>query len=87
MTPMSTHRSKPLAHLAAGERAKILRIEGGYGIRKKLTDMGIMPGKEILVHHGSGMGPRVVVVEETKVMLGRGVLHRIIVRPLDSADS
>lgn len=73
----------PLSHLRAGERARITRIEGGYGIRKKLTDMGVIPGKEIRVHHGAGMGPRVVVVEETKIMLGRGVLHRIMVDPID----
>jgi ferrous iron transport protein A len=78
-----TTSSMPLSHLAAGERARIIRIEGGYGIRKKLTDMGVLPGKEIRVHHGGGMGPRVVVVEETKIMLGRGVLHRIMVDPLD----
>ena len=69
--------SRPLSTLREGERAVVVRIEGGAGVRKKLADMGILPGKEIGVTHGRGHGPRVVIVDQTKVMLGRGLLFKI----------
>jgi Fe2+ transport system protein FeoA len=72
--------SRPLSTLRAGEVAVVIRIEGGEGVRKKLADMGILPGKEIGVTHGRGHGPRVVIVDQTKVMLGRGLLFKIQVR-------
>jgi ferrous iron transport protein A len=70
---------RPLSTLREGERAVVVRVEGGEGVRKKLADMGILPGKEIGVTHGRGHGPRVVIVDETKVMLGRGMLFKILV--------
>jgi Fe2+ transport system protein FeoA len=70
---------RPLSTLREGERAVVARVEGGEGVRKKLADMGILPGKEISITHGRGHGPRVVIVDETKVMLGRGMLFKILV--------
>ena len=70
---------RPLSTLREGERAVVVRIEGGEGVRKKLADMGILPGKVIGVTHGRGHGPRVVIVDQTKVMLGRGMLFKILV--------
>jgi ferrous iron transport protein A len=67
----------PLSVLRKGETAVVVRIEGGTGVRKKLADMGILPGKTIGVTHGRGYGPRVVIVDQTKVMLGRGLLFKI----------
>ena len=70
---------RPLSILREGERAVVVRIDGGEGVRKKLADMGILPGKVIGVTHGRGHGPRVVIVDQTKVMLGRGMLFKILV--------
>jgi ferrous iron transport protein A len=71
--------SRPLSTLMEGERARVVRVDGGEGVRKKLADMGILPGKVIGVTHGRGHGPRVVIVDQTKVMLGRGMLFKILV--------
>lgn len=70
---------RPLSMLNAGERGVVCRIEGGLGVRKKMADLGIIPGKTIGIAHGRGQGPRVVIVDETRVMLGWGLLHKILV--------
>ena len=75
----SNQLSRPLSTLMEGERARVVRIDGGESVRKKLADMGILPGKVIGVTHGRGHGPRVVIVDQTKVMLGRGMLFKILV--------
>jgi ferrous iron transport protein A len=71
--------------LNTGERGVVHRIEGGSGVRKKLAGLGIIPGKSIGIAHGRGHGPRVVIVDETKVMLGRGLLHKILVSQNENA--
>jgi ferrous iron transport protein A len=69
-----------LSTLREGERAVVVRVEGGYGVRRKLADMGILPGKVIGVNHGRGNGPRVVIVDQTKLILGKGLLFKIMVK-------
>jgi len=69
----------PLLMLSEGEEATVAYVDGGLGIRKKLTNMGIIPGKKIRIFKGAGPGPRVVIVDETKIMIGHGMLHRIFV--------
>ena len=69
----------PLFMLSEGKTARIAYIHGGHGIRKRLADIGIIPGKNIGIAHGTGHGPCIVKVNETKIMLSRGMLHKILV--------
>jgi len=69
----------PLSMLPRGKPARVVRIEGGHLLRRRLADIGIIPGKVIEVAHGWGGGPRVVIVDGAKIVLGRGMLHKIIV--------
>ena len=82
-TPHNMNRNTcsllPLFMLSEGETARVVCINGGYGVRKRLADIGIIPGKTIRIAHGTGHGPRVVMVDETKVMVGWGMLHKILV--------
>lgn len=73
-------RVVPLSVLPSGQRATVVSIEGGLGFRRKMIDMGIRPGKKITMVHGWGRGPRVVMVDDVKIMLGHGMLQRILVR-------
>jgi len=65
--------------LAPGKKARVAYIDGGRGIRQKLANIGIIPGKNIKIIHGGGGGPCVIKVDETNVMVGRGMLHKIYV--------
>lgn len=69
----------PLSMLPRGKSARVVRIEGGHLVRRRLADIGIIPGKFIEVAHGWGRGPRVVIVDGAKIVLGRGMLHKVIV--------
>jgi len=73
------HHLIPLVLLSRGETARIARIHGGQGVRKRLFDIGIAPGKKIEIAHGWGKGPLVVMVDETRIMLGRGMANKIYV--------
>jgi Fe2+ transport system protein FeoA len=68
-----------LSQLASGQKAKIVQINGGYGFRNRLIDMGLCPGREISVEQNTLRGPIVIKILNSKIMLGRGMADKIIV--------
>jgi Fe2+ transport system protein FeoA len=43
--------------------------------------MGLRPGAEVRVVNNRGAGPFVVAVEGTRIVLGRGMAHKVYVVP------
>ncbi|MDI6855804.1 MAG: FeoA family protein [Candidatus Thermoplasmatota archaeon] len=63
------------------QRAKILRLEGGYGAQRKLRTLGIREGKlvKLVTRHPIG-GPLVIEIDERAIItIGRGMASKIIV--------
>lgn len=72
----------PLSIAKSGEQVVCVRVEGGPGLERHMAAMGILAGAEMTVVSGGGSpGPIVVKVRTTKYMLGRGMAHRVFVRP------
>ena len=55
-------------------------MHGGHGLKHRLAEMGLSVGTELLLVRSEG-GPVVVEVRSTRLMLGRGMAHRIMVEP------
>lgn len=72
-----------LAQLDSGESARVVGIDGGWGLRRHLEQLGIHPGDVISVAGtGAFHGPILIEVHGSRVALGRGVAYRIRVEPL-----
>ena len=69
----------PLAFARPGEEVVIDRIMGGYGIQRRLSEMGLLPGERIRVI-SSDSGPVVVEVKGVRVGIGFGMAKKIMVR-------
>ena len=66
--------------LEEGKTAKIVEIQGGYGMQNQLRSIGILEGKDIaVVTHHPFQGPIVVKVDRKMISLGRGLACRIMV--------
>ncbi len=63
-----------------GETVKLADINAGQGLKSQLTAMGLVPDVEITVINNSHPGPFVISVKDSKMMLGRGMAHKIVVR-------
>lgn len=72
VNPLSIHRS--------GDTVYVSEIYGGKGARKKLFDLGIIPGVQIEVVQGTRGFPYILRVGGTRVMLGWGMVQKILVQ-------
>jgi ferrous iron transport protein A len=67
----------PLALIPEGAKAILRRIQGGRGLRGRLSALGLIPGAEVMVLRNGRGGPFVVAVNETRICIGRGMAMRI----------
>lgn len=71
----------PLSSLPAGSRARVVDVVGGYGLRRKLFEMGITPNTVVEVLANS-RGPILIRVRGAVIAIGRGMAHKILVEPI-----
>ena len=70
----------PLDSLPVGRQATIEAIEGGRGLVSRLATLGFIPGQRVDMVQNFGVGPLIVVIQNTRVALGRGEARKILVR-------
>jgi len=76
---MGNKQLKPLSRVRAGETVKLASINAGQGLNSRLASMGLVPNVEITVVSNGHPGPFVISVKDSKMMLGKGIVHKIMV--------
>ncbi|MBA7714604.1 hypothetical protein ES703_123630 [subsurface metagenome] len=76
---MADKQLRPLSVVKEGETVKLAAINAGQGLKSRLTTMGLLPNVEITVINNSHPGPFVISVKNSRMMLGRGMAHKIMV--------
>jgi ferrous iron transport protein A len=80
MTAARTERGAfPLTLAGEGERVCIATLGGGRGFLFKMTEMGLPVGSELTVVQRDGGGSIVVARNDTRIALGAGMAHRVMV--------
>jgi ferrous iron transport protein A len=70
-----------LTDLTEGEKSVMVKAVGGFGLVRRLAEMGLTPGVEIkLLRKGSFGGPVEIEVRGVALALGRGVASRVLVK-------
>ncbi|MBU0477055.1 ferrous iron transport protein A [bacterium] len=69
----------PLNMVSPGRKVKLVAVRGGQGIRRRLNDMGLSIGVEFRIIHSHFFGPCIIAVDDTRLILGRGMSHKILV--------
>ena len=72
----------PLTMATPGEWLRLVKITAGNGLRHRLTEMGLIPGVEFQVVQSEG-GPLVLAVHDSRLAVGRGTAHKIMVKILE----
>lgn len=69
-----------LVHLKRRQSGRVIQIMGGYGMTRRLSALGIRPGKRLTKVSAMFMrGPVTVRVGGTEIALGFGMASRIVV--------
>ncbi len=76
---MEDRQTRPLSTVKAGETVKLAGIKAGRGLNSRLASMGLVPDVEITVVRNRHPGPFVISVKDSKMILGRGIAHKIMV--------
>jgi len=72
----------PLTMVSPGEMVRIETLNSGRGMVRRLTDMGLNVGTEIQVINKGNPGPFLIAVRGTRLGIGHGVAHKIMVKPV-----
>ena len=84
---MENKQTRPLSAVPAGKTVKLAGVEAGRGLNSRLASMGLVPNVEITVVSNSHPGPFVISVKDSRMMLGRAVAHKIMVRSCDHEEN
>ncbi len=70
----------PLTQLRRGQSGRVIQIMGGFGMTRRLSAIGIRPGKKVTKVSAMFMrGPVTVRIGGTEIAIGFGMASRIIV--------
>ena len=71
----------PLSLIDSGHKVRLHMVCAGRGLTARLASMGLVPGAEVEVISKSAKGPLVVSVGNTRLVLGRGMVCKLLVSP------
>jgi len=67
----------PLTIIQIGRRVKLLSIEAGESVAGRLSALGLIPGAEVEILSNTAHGPIILLLGESRIMLGRGMAQKI----------
>jgi ferrous iron transport protein A len=69
----------PLAMVSPGEVATVVGVRAGWGLTRRLADMGLVPGTTLRVTNSQMPGPIIIELRGSKLVLGYGIAQKIMV--------
>lgn len=70
----------PLSMVSPGELVQVATVRVGWGLQRRLADMGLTPGVKVRVINSQRPGPVVIEIRGSRLALGQGVAHKIMVK-------
>jgi DtxR family Mn-dependent transcriptional regulator len=72
--------SMPLTMASVGQEVRLSAVTGSRELQHRLAEMGLTPGATFKVVNKGNPGPFIVSVKGSKLMLGRGTVHRVMIK-------
>ena len=77
----SHRRIDSLCNCENGKEVVVLRVHAGFMAKKRLANLGIIPGVKIIKKRSALFrGPVEIIVKGSSLVLGRGLASRIMVK-------
>jgi len=65
--------------VSPGEVVTVVNIRAGRGLTRRLADMGLTPGTTLRVVNSQTPGPIIVEVRGSRLVLGYGIVQKVMV--------
>ena len=75
--------SMPLQMASVSQVVKLAQIRGGKEMQHRLAEMGLISGVEMKIIERGQSGPFIVEVKGSRLVLGKGMVPRIFVVPIE----
>ena len=72
----------PLSMVSSGELVEVVTVKAGWGLQRRLGELGLTTGAQVRVITGHRRGSVLIDIRGSRLALGRGVAHRIMVKSL-----
>lgn len=82
MNSSQNNQAMPLMMVPNNTDAEVVEVRGGHGMRQRLSSMGIYPGQTVSLIRSNAGGPIIVKAQGSRVAIGRGMAHRVMVKML-----
>jgi len=69
----------PLAMVSSGEVVTMVSTRAGWGLTRRLADMGLVPGTKLRVINNQMPGPLIIDLRGSRLVLGHGMAQKILV--------
>lgn len=76
----------PLSIVPSGKNGLIKRVAEGENFRSRLTSMGFVTDEVINVLRNDHCGPLIISILDSRIAIGRGMAHKILVEELGQED-
>jgi len=70
----------PLAMATVGTCVEVEGVRGGDDLKRRLAEMGLLPGTRVRVISNGRPGPVVLEIKGSRLAIGHGVTHKIRVK-------
>lgn len=77
----------PLSMTSSGDRVKLVSVRAGWGLQRRLADLGLTPGVEFRVISSGRPGQVLLDVRGSRLALGHGVSGKIMVDITDRQEN
>ncbi|MGC9311561.1 MAG: FeoA family protein [Sediminispirochaetaceae bacterium] len=72
-------KTLPLNLTKNGDTVRVVTVSGGRMARKKLMDLGIIPGERLKILRNDSAGPMLIGLYDSKVVVGSGLSQKVTV--------
>jgi ferrous iron transport protein A len=69
-----------LSEIPAGQTVRLVKVDAGQGLNSRLAAMGLLANVSVEVLRNDFRGQLIVRVKNTKVVLGRGMAQKLLVK-------
>lgn len=76
----------PLTETSSDSKVRVIQIPTGRQQMNRLFQLGLVRDEEIEIVKNNGHGPLLILVKDTKIILGRGIASRVMVDLVPSGD-